>query len=158
MDSFQDGDANAGLPVLVFDCTGQKGNQYWYYRSDGQLGRDLQCVVARPEHSQEQNAVALGSCGQEPGWDYDPRLALLQHRLSGLCLRVTRYSCCCRDSEVMTTSLLCRTPLQLWLVECNKADTQQKWFFTNFEENGIPDIGESEDDEEGEEGVGRDEL
>jgi len=136
----QDGDANAGLPVLVFDCTGQKGNQYWYYRSDGQLGRDLQCVVARPEHSQEQNAVALGSCGQEPGWDYDPRLALLQHRLSGLCLRVTR------------------TPLQLWLVECNKADTQQKWFFTNFEENGIPDIGESEDDEEGEEGVGRDEL
>ena len=124
----------------------RKGNQYWYYRSDGQLGRDLQCVVARPEHSQEQNAVALGSCGQEPGWDYDPRLALLQHRLSGLCLRVTRYSCCFRDSEVMTTSLLCRTPLQLWLVECNKADTQQKWFFTNFEENGIPDIGESEDD------------
>ena len=29
----QDGDNNVGLPVLVFDCTGLKGNQYWYYRS-----------------------------------------------------------------------------------------------------------------------------
>ena len=29
----QDGDDNVGLPVLVFDCTGLKGNQYWYYRA-----------------------------------------------------------------------------------------------------------------------------
>ena len=26
----QDGVDNAGLPVLVFDCHGEKGNQYWY--------------------------------------------------------------------------------------------------------------------------------
>ena len=25
----QDGDSNVGLPVLVFDCHGEKGNQYW---------------------------------------------------------------------------------------------------------------------------------
>ena len=34
----QDGDNNVGLPVLVFDCTGLKGNQYWYYRSGESLG------------------------------------------------------------------------------------------------------------------------
>ena len=25
----QDLETNAGLPVLVFDCHGEKGNQYW---------------------------------------------------------------------------------------------------------------------------------
>ena len=25
----QDLESNAGLPVLVFDCHGEKGNQYW---------------------------------------------------------------------------------------------------------------------------------
>ena len=34
----QDGDNNVGLPVLVFDCTGLKGNQYWYYRSGESVG------------------------------------------------------------------------------------------------------------------------
>ena len=34
----QDGDNNVGLPVLVFDCTGLKGNQYWYYRSGESRG------------------------------------------------------------------------------------------------------------------------
>ena len=33
----QDGDNNVGLPVLVFDCTGLKGNQYWYYSSGESL-------------------------------------------------------------------------------------------------------------------------
>ena len=35
----QDGDNNVGLPVLVFDYTGLKGNQYWYYRS-GESGEE----------------------------------------------------------------------------------------------------------------------
>ncbi len=31
-----------------------------------------------------------------------------------------------------------RTPLKLWLVPCNPGDTEQKWFFTQYDEEGIP--------------------
>jgi hypothetical protein len=49
-----------------------------------------------------------------------------------------------------------RTPLKLWLVECNSGDTEQKWFFTNYDEEGIPHRSLSSQ-EEGEEEP-RDEL
>ena len=87
----QDGEDNLGLPVLVFDCTGQKGNQYWYYRSDGRLSHDILCIGARAEDSENDNHVELVSCDSETElWYYDPRLAQLQHTQSGLCLKVTR--------------------------------------------------------------------
>ena len=87
----QDGDDNVGLPVLVFDCTGQKGNQYWYYRSDGRLSHDILCIGARAEDSENDNHVELVGCDSETDlWYYDPRLAQLQHTHTGLCLKVTR--------------------------------------------------------------------
>ena len=66
-------------------------------------------------------------------WSYDPRLALLQHSHTGLCLKVTRQ------------------PLKLWLQPCNHADTEQKWYFTNFEEEGIPQINSQEEQLEADE-------
>jgi len=125
----QDGDQNVGLPVLVFDCTGLKGNQYWYYRADGRLSHDKLCIGARQEGSENDNHVELVPCFTEDTWTYDPRLAQLEHDQTGLCLKVTRQ------------------PLKLWLEPCNKGDTEQKWFFTNYDENGIPPISISEHEE-----------
>ena len=31
-----------------------------------------------------------------------------------------------------------RHPLKLWLVDCDKSDTEQKWYFTSYNEDGIP--------------------
>ena len=67
----QDGATNVGLPLLVFDCHGEKGNQYWYYRSDGTLGHDLLCVVEKQEVDKEtapaaeQSPLMLGPCRSE---------------------------------------------------------------------------------------------
>ena len=60
----QDGAANVGLPLLVFDCHGEKGNQYWYYRSDGTLGHDLLCVVER-QGAAGESPLVLGPCRSE---------------------------------------------------------------------------------------------
>ena len=52
-----------------------------------------------------------------------------------------------------------RTPLKLWLLECNPGDTEQKWFFTNYDEEGIPHRSFSGlEDEEEEEEKDHDEL
>ena len=65
----QDGAANVGLPLLVFDCHGEKGNQYWYYRSDGTLGHDLLCVLERQgvetAEAEGQSPLILGPCRSE---------------------------------------------------------------------------------------------
>lgn len=57
--------------------------------SDGTLGHDILCVSARQEGSANDNHVELGPCDSEDSWDYDPRLAQLQHQPSGQCLKVT---------------------------------------------------------------------
>ena len=74
----------------VFDCTDQKGNQYWYYRSDGRISRDILCMGAKKEGSENENHVGLTTCDTEDIWNYDPRLALLEHMPTGKCLKVTR--------------------------------------------------------------------
>ena len=126
----QDGDNNVGLPVLVFDCTGLKGNQYWYYRSDGRLSHDILCVGERQEGSENENHVELVPCDSETDtWSYDQRTGRLQHDGNGLCLKVTRH------------------PLKLWLEPCDETDPEQKWFFTNYNQSGIP-TGESSKHEE----------
>ena len=56
--------------------------------SDGTLGHDILCVSARQEGSDNDNHVELGPCDNEDYWDYDPRLAQLQHQPSGQCLKV----------------------------------------------------------------------
>ena len=56
----QDTEHNVGLPVLVFDCHGDKGNQYWYYREDGTITRDFLCVGKRRKGSKNSNHVELG--------------------------------------------------------------------------------------------------
>jgi len=121
----QDHESNSGLPVLVFDCHGEKGNQYWYYRADGRITRDIMCMMRRRKGSKHDNHVELGRCDIKDlpesyvTWDYDPREGLLKHNHSGLCLKVTY------------------PPLKLWLKPCNAMDDEQKWFFTNYEEEGI---------------------
>ena len=47
--------------------------------------------------------------------------------------------------------IFCRSPLKLWLLPCNNADTEQKFYFTNYNEDGIPPILEEEMEEELEE-------
>ena len=39
-----------------------------------------------------------------------------------------------------------RTPLKLWLKECNSRDTEQKWFWSNFDDEGLF-LGEDENPE-----------
>jgi len=122
----QDGATNVGLPLLVFDCHGEKGNQYWYYRSDGTLGHDLLCVVERQGLDGETSKAAgesplvLGPCRGADQWQYEARSGLLRHVSTQKCLAVTRE------------------PLLLWLLPCERADTQQKWYFTHYQEEGIP--------------------
>lgn len=125
----QDIESNVGLPVLVFDCTGLKGNQYWYYRSDGKISQNILCMGAKREGSKNDNHVEMVPCDTEDLWNYDPRLALLEHLPTGQCLRVTR------------------SPLKLWLVPCNYSDTQQKWYFTNYDEDGIPPVHREDHDD-----------
>jgi len=115
----QDREENVGLEVLVFDCHGEKGNQYWYYRSDGRLTRDFLCIGKTGDESTHQNDVELVECDTDDIWNYDARTGQLQHVPSGSCLRVTR------------------TPLKLWLVTCRPGDTEQQWWFTNYNEEGI---------------------
>ena len=58
----------------------------------------------------------------DPGrdsWDYSPHTGLLRHEQAGKCLKVTR------------------TPLKLWLKECNSRDTEQKWHWTHFDDDGL---------------------
>ena len=56
----QDGPTNIGLPLLVFDCHGEKGNQYWYLRRDGSITRDFLCMGRRRQGSKNDNHVELG--------------------------------------------------------------------------------------------------
>ena len=56
----QDTEHNVGLPVLVFDCHGLKGNQYWYYRQDKTISRDFLCMGKRRKGSKNDNHVELG--------------------------------------------------------------------------------------------------
>ena len=56
----QDTEHNVGLPVLVFDCHGEKGNQYWYLKEDGSITRDFLCVGRRREGSNNDNHIELG--------------------------------------------------------------------------------------------------
>ena len=56
----QDTEHNTGLPVLVFDCHGQKGNQYWYYKQDKTITRDFLCMGKRRKGSKNDNHVELG--------------------------------------------------------------------------------------------------
>ena len=44
-----------------------------------------------------------------------------------------------------------RSPLKLWLLPCNNADTEQKFYFTNYDEDGIPPILEDDLEDELEE-------
>ena len=41
-----------------------------------------------------------------------------------------------------------RSPLKLWLQPCNNADTEQKFYFTNYDEDGIPPILEEDLEED----------
>jgi len=123
----QENEHNVGLPVLVFDCHGLKGNQYWYYTKEKRITRDILCMGRRRKGSKNDNHVELVPCDGKDTWDYNPRSALLKHEESGLCLKVTR------------------TPLKLWLKSCNMQDTEQKWYFTNFDEEGL--FGKQEVDE-----------
>ena len=123
-----DHENHVGYPVLVFDCTGHKGNQYWYYTSDGLIKRDNLCVGKKRPDSKNENDIQLVKCEDATAdiWGYDPRDANLHHLDSDLCLKVTR------------------SPLKLWLVKCNRADTEQKWYFTHYAEEGIPPHTEEE--------------
>eukprot|EP00092_Neocalanus_flemingeri_P057783 GFUD01068747.1.p1 GENE.GFUD01068747.1~~GFUD01068747.1.p1 ORF type:complete len:529 (+),score=152.63 GFUD01068747.1:378-1964(+) len=115
----QDNEHNVGLAVLVFDCHGLKGNQYWYYTRDKKITRHFLCMGRRRKGSKNDNQIELVPCDGGDTWDYNPRSALLKHEESKLCLKVTR------------------TPLKLWLKPCNMQDTEQKWYFTNFDEEGL---------------------
>jgi len=124
-----DSEEHSGKAVLVFDCTGLKGNQYWYLRSDGRIGRDYLCLGERKEEKEDsENQVELVPCHSQDTWEYDPRKAMLMHQPSGKCLRVTR------------------SPLKLWLVDCLDNDTQQKWYFTNYDNEGLPTIYKEHDE------------
>ena len=59
----QDGDGNVGLPVLVFDCTGLKGNQYWYYKS----GINVLVGLVSFDNFLQIKDWATTSCVLEPG-------------------------------------------------------------------------------------------
>ena len=58
-------------------------------------------------------------CDGGDTWNYSPHSALLRHQQSNLCLKVTR------------------SPLKLWLKECNQQDKEQKWYFTNYDDQGL---------------------
>ena len=45
---------------------------------------------AKKEGSEDENHVGLTTCDTEDIWNYDPRLALLEHMPTGKCLKVTR--------------------------------------------------------------------
>jgi len=126
----QDGENNVGLPILVFDCTNQKGNQYWYYTSEGKITRDFLCMARQRDPKKEESDLQLVECDDADLFSYEPRTGAIQHFDSGLCVKVTR------------------SPLKIWLVACNAMDTEQKWFFTNFDEDGIPRLQEQEEEEE----------
>lgn len=114
-----DHEKNVGLPVLVFDCTNHKGNQYWYYTSEGKITRDFLCFGRKRRDSKNENHIELVPCSEADLWKYEPRLGMLEHLDTSTCLKVTR------------------TPLKLWLVACNKLDTEQRWFFTHYDEDGL---------------------
>jgi len=116
----QDTEHNVGLPVLVFDCHGLKGNQYWYYKQDKTITRDFLCMGKKRPGSKNDNHVELVECDPaRDSWDYSPHTGLLRHEQAGKCLKVTR------------------TPLKLWLKECNSRDTEQKWHWTHFDDDGL---------------------
>jgi len=129
----QDNEHNTGLPVLVFDCHGLKGNQYWYYRADMTITRDTLCIGKKRAGSKNSNYVELVPCDGSDRWEYDPRSGLLRHQQAELCLKVTR------------------SPLKLWLKPCSNQDTEQKWYFTHYDDQGLfvtkkdSDVVEDED-------------
>jgi len=118
----QDVEANVGKPILVFDCTNQKGNQYWYYTSEGKITRDFLCFGKKRAGSKNENHIELVDCDDADLWNYDPRTGALQELESGMCLKVTR------------------DPLKLWLVKCKTTDTEQRWYFTHYDDEGIPKL------------------
>jgi len=121
----QDREENVGLPILVFDCHGDKGNQYWVYTADRKIKQNILCMMRRKKGSENENHVMLGNCNDPDvpesyiKWDYNHKTGSIKHDHSGLCLQTTR------------------TPLKLWLKPCDPKIAEQKWFFTRYEEEGI---------------------
>ena len=69
-------------------------------------------------------------CDGGDSWDYNVHSGLLRHEQSDKCLKVTR------------------TPLKLWLKPCNSQDTEQRWFFSEFDDQGVFISDDDEDDQE----------
>merc|ERR1712216_722773 len=81
---------------------------------------DFLCIGKKRKGSKNDNHVELVPCDpSKDSWDYSPHSGLLKHEQSAKCLKVTR------------------TPLKLWLKECNSRDTEQKWFWSNFDDEGL---------------------
>ena len=59
---------------------------------------------------------------------------------------------------ISTRFLFFRSPLKLWLEKCDNSDTQQKWYFTNYDEEGIPAVTDQEEEEEHDDDMDHDEL
>ena len=97
------------------------------YKQDKTVTRDYLCMGRKRKGSKNDNHVELVQCDGQDHWDYNVHNGLLRHEESDLCLKVTR------------------SPLKLWLKPCNSQDTEQRWFFTEFDDQGVF-ISEEEDE------------
>ena len=66
-----------------------KGNQYWYYTSEGKITRDNLCIGKKNEGSKNENHIELINCEGADIWSYDPRDGLLRNMDSDTCLKVS---------------------------------------------------------------------
>lgn len=103
---------NFNKPIETSPCTMKAGTQYWLYRTDGLIVRDILCVGV------QKNEVVLTACVADNSWRYDFETRHLMSK-SGLCLTLKS------------------PPEGLELRECRHGNPNQFWAFTHYNPGGM---------------------
>jgi len=113
----EDRRTNAGLKLTTSTCRMTGGNQYWIYRTNGQLTRDYLCVGA--VETEGDIEVQMLNCEDHTAWSYNTEENLLVYKGTDHCLAF-------KQDDSLT------------LLPCDGSSPLQKWHFTHFNPGGMP--------------------
>ncbi|XP_020807138.1 putative polypeptide N-acetylgalactosaminyltransferase 9 isoform X2 [Drosophila serrata] len=104
------------VPVTIYSCHGQGGNQYWMLSKAGEIRRDDSCLDYAGKD------VTLYACHGGKGnqfWSYRENTKQLHHGTSGKCLAIS-------DSKD-----------RLVMEECNNSLSRQQWSLENYDSSKL---------------------
>ena len=103
-----------GEEVMTSECHMTGGNQYWLYRTDGKILRDLLCITAS-----QQGKVVLSPCEENSQWVYENNMLMWADTQTCLTLKAGGVG-------------------GVSLAGCDEKDSLQQWHFTHYNPSGLP--------------------